>query len=163
MRKEFFIFLQFILILVLTCCGYFGLLLLQNKTTLALVTESVQLTGNWALSFTGVSLLWFAAYVIFPSSKNDDLVYANKAPSLVNAGVSQTIKYCVIATISALISFGIFIFQASPNVNIADQWQGFQHIFFAFLLGFFGLSLLRLGIIYIKGKRQIIKNSSDKT
>lgn len=153
MRKEFFIFLQFILILVLTGCGYFGLLLLQNKTSLAFVTESIQLTWNWALAFTIISLLQFAVYRIFSGNKNDDLIPPDEFPSPVKEGISQTIKYGVIATISALISFGIFIFQAGPMVNIADQWRGFQHIFFAYLSGFAALGLLRLGIFYIRGKK----------
>jgi hypothetical protein len=147
MKKEFSIFLQFVLVLQSAGWGYFVFLLIQNKTTLALWVEHRELILNWTLAFTVLSFFRLVAFYIFSTNRTSAFSPSERFDLFLKE-VSKTIQYCLFALISALISYEIFIFRFDPRANINETWLNFQNMFFAWLIGFFILSLLRLGVVY---------------
>jgi hypothetical protein len=152
MKKEFSIFLQFVLVLQSAGWGYFVFLLIQNKTTLALWVEHRGLILNWTLAFTVLSFFWLAAFYLFSTNRARAFSPSERSDSFAKE-VSKTIQYCLFALASALISYEIFIFRFDPRANFNETWLNFQDMFFAWLIGFFVLSLLRLGVVYNVGFR----------
>jgi hypothetical protein len=146
MRRELSVVFQFILILLLVGCGYFGLLLLQNKTTLLLWGEYQQFILYWIFAFTTLSLFRLFALYVFSIKRTGGCIQSDNEVLFRKEGVSKTIQYFVIGVISALASFWIFALQLGLMVNISELWLDFRHIFFSWLVGFFILSSLRLGI-----------------
>lgn len=154
MRKEIIILLQFFLITVLVGYGYFALVLIINGTAvLGLWHEYYPFLMRWILSFVILSLIRFAAYYFaFLKGVNDSIKPTTK--NSIAKEASTTIQYLIIAVVSIPISFYLFIFSfpsyISPNIN--EAWKSLSDAFLVWSIGFLMLSLLRLGIIYLKNK-----------
>jgi hypothetical protein len=154
MGKEIIILVQFFLIAALVGYGYFALVLILNGTALLRLWHPYYpFLMNWILSFLVLSLIRFAAYYfVFLKGLNDSIQPITK--NSIAKEASRTIQYLIIAVISIPISFYLFIFSfpshISPNIN--EAWLSVREAFPAWVIGFLMLSLIRLGIIYLKNK-----------
>lgn len=153
MKKEIITLLQFFLITVLVGYGCFALMLINGTAVLGLWHEYYPFLMNWILSFVVLSLIRFAAYYFaFPKGLNDSVQPITK--NSVAKEASITIQYLIIAVVSIPISFYLFIFSfpshISPNIN--EAWKSLSEVFLVWSIGFLMLSLIRLGIIFLKNK-----------
>ena len=146
MRKELIILLQFVLITALVGYGYFGLLLsLQGTNLLTLWNLYEQFLISWIHSFTSLSFTRFAVYYFaFRKGLNDSIQPITKTSIAKEA--SRTIQYLILAVVSIPISFYIIFSNHPPEIspNIVEMWGVFREAYFAWLIGFFILSLLNL-------------------
>ena len=154
MKKEFTTLLQFVLIAVFVGCGYFGLLLLHDITVSGLWDEYAELLVTWILSFIVLSLIILATY--FTSRKKDSAFQtSSNSNNLIEKEAVRTVGYIILAVVSIPITFHMtFLFNLPPNISIntGEAWRNVREVFLVWLIGFSVLSLLRLGIIYIKSK-----------
>ncbi|MEO6588602.1 MAG: hypothetical protein ABIP06_04680 [Pyrinomonadaceae bacterium] len=153
-KKEFVSLLQFVLIAIFVGYGYFGLLLLQRVTVLSLWGEYEHMLIKWIFSFTVLSVIRFAGYYFYLREKPYDLTHQS-SKNLIGKEFSSTFQYIIFAVISIPIAFYIEIsshFDPDISLNIGEWWRSFEGAFLEWLIGFSVLSLLRLGIIYIKNK-----------
>lgn len=153
MKKEFTTLLQFGLIAVFVGCGYFGLLLLHDITVLGLWDEYAELLVKWILSFIILSFIILATY--FTSRKKSYDSIKPNSKYLIEKEALRTLGYIALAILSVPIAFHMtFLFNVPPNIsiNIGEAWRNVREVFLVWLIGFSMLSLLRLGIIYIKNK-----------
>lgn len=164
MKKELKTLLQFVLIAVFFGFGYFGLLMLKRITVLSLWDEYAELLVKWILSFIILSLVILATYF---TSRKKVSAFQNSPNSnnLIKKEAVRTVGYIILAVISVPIAFHMtFLFNLPPNIsiNIGEAWRNVREVFLVWLIGFSMLSLLRLGIIYIKNKffqdRYIVEN-----
>jgi len=130
--------------------GYFALALVINGTgILGLWHEYYQFLMRWILSFVVLSLIRFAAYYLVLNYSIKPIIKNSIAKE-----ASTTIQYLVIAVVSIPISFYLFIFSFPSNIsiNINEAWKSLSDAFLVWSIGFLMVSLLRLGIIYLKTK-----------
>lgn len=154
MKKELLILLQFVLATVLVGYGYFGLLLLVRGTTfLSLWDDYEPFLMRWILSFVVLSFIRFAFYYLDFRNEAHDSVQPNTKHSI-GKEISLTIQYLIFAIVSIPVSFSLYFFSfpSHISVNIFEMWANFREGFLAWLIGFLMLSLLRLGIVYLKNK-----------
>jgi hypothetical protein len=154
MRKEFVILLQFVLITALVGYGYFGLLLLVHGTTfLSLWDDYEPFLMRWILSFVVLSFIRFAVYYLNFRNEAHDSIQSNRK-HLIGKEISLTIQYLIFAVVSIPVSFYLFFFSfpSHISVNIFEMWANVREGFLAWLIGFLILSLVRLGVIYLKNK-----------
>jgi len=153
MKKELVSFSQFILIAGLAGYGYFGLLLLQGRPILLFYGELEHFFLNWILTFVVLSFIRLALYYLyFRKESYDSAQVRNK--DLIGKEASRTIQYLILAVVAIPISFNLSLPSPHPDIsyNYVEMWLGVKGLYFAWLIGFFILSLLRLGIIYLKNK-----------
>jgi len=152
MKKELIALLQFVLIAVFVGYGYFGLLLIQGTTVLSLWDEYAEFFIYWVLSFVSLSIIRLAVYYLALQKKPYDSIQP-KLKDLIEKEFSKTIQYVILAGISGLITFYTNLPLAPGiSINIEEAWLNFEKIFSAWMIGFLMLSLLRVGIMYIKSK-----------
>lgn len=158
MKKELLVLLQFTLIGALVGVGSFCIALLRDASVLSFWGEYILVLTNWLLTFIALSFVRFVFFCLIFSNKIHPSVQINRK-SLFRNEISKTVQYLLLATIAVLFPFWIPVFQAGNKagiiLNITELRRGFEQVFFAWLIGFFILSLVRLGIIYIKEKKPV--------
>lgn len=158
MKKELLALLQFTLIAALVGFGFFCIALFRDASALSFWGEYKLVLANWLLTFIALSFVRFTFFYLIFSSKIHYSVQKNRN-FLLGKEVSKTIQYLILAIISVLFPFWIPIFQAGNEasivLNTTELQRGFKQVFFAWLIGFVILSLVRLGIICIKEVKTI--------
>lgn len=152
MKKEPSLFLQFLLIVLLTGYGFFGLMLLLNTTTLSLWDEYNDLFMNWILAFlvlASIRLILISlttnSSVSVPDSKNKNYFIVKE--------IWLTFQYLVITLFSiifSLLSPIVLRNNEGLSINSVELWLGFKRIILSWLVGFLILSFMRIAIICIK-------------
>jgi hypothetical protein len=151
MKKELVSFLQFILIAGAAGFGHFGLMLLRKTTILSLYREFEYFFLNWIFSFIILGLIRLAVgYFYFLKMPYDSAPLSGK--DLIEKEASTTMQYLILAVIAIPISFNLSLPGSSPNIsfNIFEIWRNVNGLYFAWLIVFFILSLLRIAIVYLQ-------------
>jgi hypothetical protein len=152
MKKELSLLLQFFLIVLLIGYGFFGLMLLQNTTTLSLWVEYKDFFINWILAFLVLASIRLIVISLTTNPSISTPDSKNKNHFIVKE-IWLTFQYLVITLFSIIFSFLSPIVLKNNegiSINLVELWLGFKQIILSWLVGFLILSIIRIGIIYIK-------------
>lgn len=162
MKKELLSLLQFILIAGITSFANFWRIVFQapDGVSVEVFTEYKLILINWTLMFVILgSIRYSLIYLISYYHRTKDSSEINKT-FLFRDNMVGTIHYLVLAIVSILTPMWIVEFRPEDDlallrINIFDLWWSYRQDVFTWISVFFILSVLRLGIIYIKEKLHI--------
>jgi hypothetical protein len=153
MKKQLSYLLQYLLIVLFVGYGYFGVMMFKYPKALLIWPDYKKFFINWIVAF---SILAFIRSAII-SLTNYQSSTLNPNNSHLKSEIWVTFQYLVIALISIIGSFQIYIFlrnnvinNENLSFNYVELWQGFKPIFLTWLIGFLVVSLIRLGFIYMR-------------
>jgi len=141
MKQEIKLQLQFVLLLLLTGFGFFGLIWIQNDTSRGFWADYRIVLLNWTLSFLFLCVIRIL-FIIFRARS-----YESVPRNSIKREVLTTATFAVLGLVSAFLSFQLLILELRNGINIWQVWLSFRPVFWAWQIGFNMLIWSRLLLI----------------